>query len=753
MKGKIQYFNFPQLILRTPLFPVNFLNSVLSDSSSDYLKLREVCSQKEIQEAIFLASPNLHEKLIKWLDGKLDDPKEETRLPYALMRYLLRMCTRCTPFGLFAGFSLCEWGEETKITFPPLSKYERHTRLDMNYLCALAMDLAKHDQIKEKLKFYPNSSIYQLGDQVRYVEYRYQNSNRTHHIVGVDDSEYLQRVLERAKTGATADELSDLLVDEEITKEEAIEFLQELIESQLLVSELEPSITGPEFLDQVLEVLGSIEEAAPIVKILENTRKRIQNIDASPIGKTQKDYIGIAEELKSLGTDYELKFLFQTDMVKPTQENSLRFRVAHHVMKGLEVMNKMSSAPSRTNLSQFKDAFYERYEDREVPLIQALDTESGVGYIQDGSNAGDVAPLVDDLILPGRQGSSELSWDGINSLMLKKYHQAIANGDQVAQLEDKDLESYEARWDDLPDTISVMAKILVEDTPEGPAERIIMEGAGGSSAANLLGRFCHADADTLEFVKSITDREAQLHSDAILAEIIHLPESRLGNILLRPILREYEIPYMAKSSVSQDHQIGLDDLFLSVRRNRLVLRSKRLNREIIPHLSTAHNYSMNALPIYHFLCDLQTQNIRSGVGFGWGPLANEYEFIPRMCYKNLILSHMSWNVQVEELKPLLKMKDNEALLKEIGDWRKKKRIPERVSLSDGDNKLMIDLTSIICVKTLFSVVKNRPSFKLTEFLWNRDNALVNEGDDYFTNEFVLSFFKKDITKESPNDKK
>jgi hypothetical protein len=36
-------------------------------------------------------------------------------------------------------------------------------------------------------------------------------------------------------------------------------------------------------------------------------------------------------------------------------------------------------------------------------------------------------------------------------------------------------------------------------------ERIIMKGAGGSSAANLLGRFCHSDEQIQEYVSEIIE--------------------------------------------------------------------------------------------------------------------------------------------------------------------------------------------------------------------------------------------------------
>ncbi|MCK5168938.1 MAG: lantibiotic dehydratase family protein, partial [Bacteroidales bacterium] len=524
-QNKTYYKSFENFLIRTPLLSLNYIQSVFSDKDTSVETIQEICKNEIINEAIFLASPAFYEQLTKWLNNELTDQKEIDNLCYSVTKYLLRMGSRCTPFGLFAGYNLGKTGNQTNIELNDLKNYYGHLRLDMNYLCALAMDLAKIPEIKSQIKFYPNSSIYNSGDNLRYVEYQYINSRRNHFIVGVENSEYLQQVLKAAEKGASINELANLLADEEISYQEAENFIEELIESQLLISELEPSVTGPEFLDQIINILSQHKEIGHILKYLHKIKSDIQNISNQPVGIPVKNYIDITTKLSNLNTKYDLKYLFQTDMVVSCKVNELKESIVNDVIKGIEIMNRLTPVWTNGNLSKFKETFYERYEEREMPLSKVLDVESGIGYVQSGGS-GDVSPLVDDIVLPAGSGQNEtnIKWNSIQSFLLKKYTEATSKGLNEIEIFDKEIQDFHINWDDLPPTISTMAEIIEASSENGRDPLIYLNSAGGSSAANLLGRFCHSDDSLLKYVKNITKKEQQISQAKIFAEIVHLPE-------------------------------------------------------------------------------------------------------------------------------------------------------------------------------------------------------------------------------------
>ena len=158
---------------------------------------------------------------------------------------------------------------------------------------------------------------------------------------------------------------------------------------------------------------------------------------------------------------------------------------------------------------------------------------------------------------------------------------------------------------------------------------MLLHDVGGPSGANLLGRFCHGDPDLHANVAEHLREEEALDPDALFAEVVHLPEGRLGNVLLRPLLRRGEIPYLGRSGSPADQQIPVTDLTLRLVDDRFVLRSRRLGRRIVPRLTTAHNFRGRALNIYRLLGLLQSEGRLPGCTWDWGALA-ALPFLPRV---------------------------------------------------------------------------------------------------------------------------
>ncbi len=739
---KSSYLPFEKFVLRTPLLPLESFKDLTSEETISDHKLIELCKNKTISEAIFLASPSFFSQIEKWINGEITDDEKILKLKYSVLKYISRISSRCTPYGLFAGCSVGHFSDKTQIIIDEQRNHKRHTRMDMNYVVALSDELSKIDNIRSNLKFYPNSSIYKIGSRYRYVEYFYKNNIRHYDIVAIDYSEYLEEILIAAKGGLRIIEVIGILTKEDIDYDEAQEFVDELIANQILISELEPSVSGQEFVKRLVSILkdnfGVDDEN---VKFIEFIEEKLEKLDYS-IGNHIKDYVYISELIKKREIPFDLKFLFQCDLVVSTQFNVLDKKILKNIEHAIKFVNRIRKIKSKNYLDQFKEAFYERYEEHEMPLSTVLDPEIGIGYgLNTQSN--DYNPLIDDLLLLSADKDikepREIKWTIIDDIIQKKIIKILQRNESIVQLTDDDFAFLpEASYADLPETMSFLTEIV----EESDVIKIKFSGGGGGSAADLLARFCHSDESIGEFVNEIINFETGYNSGKIIAEIVHLPEARVGNILSRPDFRDFEIPYLARSVKSFEKQICLDDIMVSLRNNKILLRSKIHNKEILPKLTNAHNYSnSNTLPIYHFLSDMQFNNY-SGLYVDVSNLDHLFKFIPRIEYKNIILSCASWNFHIKDIKPLIEGKKQNNLKEQMKIFKREFSLPDFVLLSDGDNELLINLNNLTSVEMFIDTVKNRQNLKLTEFIFNSTRQIVkNSSGQNFSNEIIMSFYK------------
>ncbi|WP_448620841.1 lantibiotic dehydratase [Geodermatophilus sp. URMC 65] len=749
-------------VLRTPLLPFDELAALgegleavdalgdpqgldqALDKDRSWLRnqLRTAVTRPELREAVFLASPSLDEALEVWQTEP--DSERGRRLEAALMAYVSRAAARATPFGLFAGCTTGTIGSRTSLRLQPRSQYQRHSRLDMDYLWALSAAVERDPRLRAGLTYHPNSSLYEAAGRLRLVEARFAEARRSYHLVAFDKSPYLTATLERAEGGVTLGELAAALADEEVTRAEAEEFLTELVDSQLLVSDVRPGVTGDEPVHSLVATLDGHAGTAPLAGRLDESRLALEKIDAEGLGVSPDRYRGIAAGLGDLPVRAELSRLVQVDLVKPGQDATLGSQVVNEISRGVHILHQLAPAPS-DSLSRFRDEFLQRYETREVPLVEALDEETGIGFEVSSAPQAGASPLLAGLPFGGSGEAEDEQWSERDGLLLGKLARALAAGAGEISIETSDLERLGSdRRPPLPKAFSVMAAVAAEsdDAIARGAFQVLIDHVAGPSGAGLLGRFCHADQEMLTFVRAHLQAEQARNPEQTFAEIVHLPEGRIGNILCRPVLREYEIPYLGRSGAPADRQIPVTDLLVSVRGDRIVLRSRHLGREVVPRLTTAHNYSWRSLGLYRFLCRLQAQQVAGYLEWDWGPLG-EAPFLPRVVSGRLVLSRARWNVAEPEVRMLARAGTASGFT-EMQDWRAERRLPRHVALADGDNELVVDLDNVLGVEALAHQLRGRREAVLVEMLPGPDELCASGPEGRFVHQVIVPFVRTDV---------
>jgi hypothetical protein len=365
--------------------------------------VQQLLRDAAFMESVYIASPVLYDELVRLREDGLHTGKEKAKVTDALVKYYTRSYSRCTPFGSFSTCTALPWAAAPDLPAFEAMPVQRRTRLDMYYLRALAQQLEQLPAIRGHLLYYPNNSRYVAGHELRYMEHAYVQNKRHYRISAVAYHTALQTVLEGAAQGATPGALCTLLTDSEaVTAAEALAYITALADAQVLVSELEPAITGPGPAAQLMQVLRRLPAPAAgnIVNILEQIQNALQALDAGAANPVTA-YEHITALVKELGAPVEAGKLLQVDAFRTAAGNSgLPAGLQTGLLQALHVLQQLGMYKSGDTpaLQDFTRAFYARYADEAIPLVQALDAEAGIGYPAGAAPA--FAPLVAGLAAP-----------------------------------------------------------------------------------------------------------------------------------------------------------------------------------------------------------------------------------------------------------------------------------------------------------------------------------------------------------------
>lgn len=733
-------------VLRVPLLPLDILSGWeaapgLSPSGTAperahfaghvaYLResYRALLADPIVREAIFVASPDLEAAADGWLRDP-DTPKSRD-VERALTRYLTRMATRPTPFGLFGSVAAGIVADFTNLVVAPHTAVRRHTRLDVDYLNQVVDALIADPAIQPWLRYRPADTVFKVAGSWRYIETRVKDKARTHHLVSIEDNAAVSAALARAATGATPAELAAAV--RALGVDDAEGLAAALIDARILQPDLECPVTGDAPASSIIRRLAAIPGAEPLVATLTQAVHETRALDGGPLAAGAGAYRSIARTLEALPGKAEIARLFQVDTSRPGGA-TLGPEATALIRRGGDLLRDICSEPVSDELERVKRAWADRFEGREVPMLEALDADCGVGALL-GSGARGSSPLLEGLVFPDTTTPTS-PWGDREACLLSIIVRAAEQGTIEVELGEAELKRLRpsAPRPSLP--ASAVNATLIHEPGQPP--RVLVHSLTAGPVARLLARFSHLDADLDAAVRRLTTAEEALDPDALHAEIVHLPEGRAGNIILRPVLRDYEITVMGASGADASRQLRLSDLTVQLQDNTFVLRSASLGRRVVPHLTTAHNFAGWGVGPYRFLCLLQTDGSRGGAWWSWGPLEVS-PFVPRIRVGDVILSRAAWRISKAEIATL-QARDMAAQYVAAQALRAARALPRWVVLADGDNELVIDLENALAVDSLVQVLKPREEATLLEWYPAETGAAAHGPAGRYAHQVIVPF--------------
>lgn len=735
MKNK--YTFHPKIIFRGPLKPID--NRIITEEL-----LIEFFSDESNKGALFLSSPIFYNSFCKLLSEDKIDEKERKKIIATLYKYFKRFTTRTTPFGLMAGCGVIYWSS-TKEGIVLRDKIDYHCRLDMQVEVALINRVTKDEKLYKWQRFSLNNSLYVTGEKIRYVERKFESKGWSYHISEVINNRVLERLILILSNGNELmyDDLVLEVVKLGFSREKSILFVGKLISSEFILSHIYPELTGNDMIINIKNFLDSILtkdiELEKLNSVLGEIIQIIKYSGEEPFNPENTINL-ISSLLESLHIPFSRNYVVQVDSFPNFKPNNLSLTVKPAILEALSFLDKNFGEPIfNPELNSFKERFVTRYGENEMPLLKVLDTEIGLGYGKKVNGTGDPNPYINDLNLEISDERS-IHWRRNDAVLLNRLLKSKKEDNNTIQLKDSDFSDSNFIEGHYPDTMGVMFRLVEENEKQ----KIVLEYANGPSALHFIGRFTSGSDEIRELGKELALFENNSSVNSVIAEVVHLPESRVGNILKRTTLSPYEIPYLSKVCSSDAVEaVYTSDLMVSVINDRIKIRSKRLNKEVKPRMSNAHNYRLDTLPVYNFLCDMQSQDHRNDLSFSWGPLVRDYGELPRVEYNGVILKRATWCFNKKEVDKMLQLleENNE---KDLFNWLKEKKIPMQICLVRGDQELDISLEDPVSKDVLISELKKSPeTLKITEsFSKKLPNIVTNENGDKMANQFYGILLRK-----------
>ncbi len=702
-------------------------------------RLKAAFSEDTLRRALYFASPELEQLC------QVSEPLTPNLIK-TLTRYFMRAAGRETPFGLFAGVSVAKIAQADCFELGPAHTNRSATSVAVCYLNQILMQLAARDSVRDTLRHSLTSTLVHLDGR-----YRFTTSEPTR--VGSDAQRMACVTLDLAATpqvdravafagrSLTPEELGQHIAEGGIPYADALEFARTLCQRGLLVPAHLPAATGPNPLTAVLAQLAQHPGSTAALETLRTVQRELAEADVSRRAPGPAGFRAAAEMLGQLAAPASGRHPLQTTLAKPAPLLAMSEATAQLFLDAADLIQCTSRSRDESLLRDFRARFVERYGTSSVRLSEALDSEVGVdfGEARRGDSLLKALPAL-------RAPSASEPFDDFDRVRQRMLHRALCRGLTVCELDDDTLAEFPRRQEHEHEAESFAVVARLARDAEGKLS-LIAPGIM-PSALKMLARFCDAEPALVDALRGQAALEQRLAGDALLTDVAYLPPNESANVVVRPTLRDYEIPYLGKSGAPADKQIPIGDLYVQVHADRVQLYSEQRGKPVKIRISNALNHELDIHPgTYRFLAALQAQDEASlGLAWSWGVLEHS-EFLPRVVRGSIVLSLARWRLSIRDLEPATSSEGARAF-RALQQLRERLRLPRWLTRRLGDQRLPIDLDNELSVEELLHEARQQRGLALEELLPNSDQLILHGPEGKYAAEFVVPFVRQAPAKPS-----
>jgi thiopeptide-type bacteriocin biosynthesis protein len=603
------------------------------------------------REMILSSSPDLYDSIVSKKGNREDQAS-------SLLKFLLRSCSRATPYGLYAGTSVVftksakqhdNFTFVKKVDFDAEWVSEFTNQLEKNLDCILPLKARLNKNLIITTQRVFNPYISQLNNK------KIAGINKTSSI-GIKKTKVIDFIFKLVEEDLTLREIFNSVrmnSGNNIPPLKILDILYKLVNYEFIYSEIRPSADTTNYSNHLYTVLQKDYVTRIYFEKVKALKSMINNYEKLPIGKGEKLLKSIHFAMKKM---FDSKNPLKIDLKINSGQIDLDVQdvISPSFISFFVELTACIKEPS--SLINYRNKFIEKYGfDRYVPLTEIIEKDTGIGfpeYEESDTNLVLNTYLENEIQLAVMQKKNEVSF---TTEKLKKSTTGIpkdypkSHSFELAFAQDGDLE--------------------------------ILPNIGSVHVAKYAGRFLYLEKE--EVIKKISN---QIHlsenndNSCIFDVSINHINSKANNIQSKHQFhsRKLSLGY----ANGNNPEICLADLAVGIEDNRICLFNISDGKKAI--FESGSMINPNICPdLYRMLFLLSNdKNIVYGVSH-LRHIGEKFLYCPQLKVDGITILKEKWTLQFDSFKE----KNKREMLKQL----KKMNVPRFVHLQEIDNRLLIDL--------------------------------------------------------------
>lgn len=745
----IKYIPEDFFLVRTPLKrseDYNFIYRLKSDKNL----LSSIVEDEIIREAIAIASLDLNASLDYSIGEEL-----RPKVLESLEKYLNRLTTRATPFGLFAALAAGSFANKSNITLSSdIKLYKKSCTVDMGWFCSIIKILEEDRNILFNTHVIFNRQCYLSGNRVKnpYISNYGQINETMAKSTSIKKTNQVLFVKIFAQEYVAFKELYNELLrrNQDVPEEVIFNFLIQLIKTEFLITDLRIRTGSHDPLQELIYKMTDYDLDEPnkiLYAKLDNINRHRIEYSEHNIGQGLNYYIDLCNKMSEIK---DSKNYLNVSTAAHMQNNKLNKVVKVELERLSDFLVSITTEDNESYpIKVFKLAFVEKYgANVEIPLLELMDWDMGIGD-----------PYSQKFVHNSSKESLSLrseKYRFIEKLIHDKIQLCLRKGLNEVVLNNKDIEAVSDYSDilDFAYSFSLNTIILAEDSnsiDQGNFQLMIGPNVGSDQAGNSFNRFYNIlDDDTKKKLHKIYKNEINEteHKYAIVDAYELNHTARYMNICNGNDNYRYSIN-MAYGVADESRRIDLDDIFIGFdpRINRLYIKSRKLGTIVKVSPDNMLN-TLGSNSIIRLLRDIsysyENHPVESLLQFQL--YTQDYKYIPQIRYGRTILFSETWKIEKTDFTAI---KSFEGFREEARILFKLWGIPRFVYVVKFDQCILIDTENDTFMHYLFKELRNNTEAIIIRQAESEKSLwLSNSKGDRFFSELTVPFRLNQIRKEN-----